>query len=142
MLKPQKSTHREVSAVMLNGCEAQNPISFFDPSCLHVFPQAEDEHSDGADKQNGGIDDLAGLIGCAADAEQDGDAPEDHDEAEGEDAHSQTGDRCHGVLKDSAKGQKKQRKVDEGEQPDHADAVGGGECKTCLKAGGGQRYGV
>ena len=138
----KNSTHREVSAVMRNGCEAQNPISFFGFSRLHVFPQGKREHRGGADEQNGGIDDLTGLIGCAAHAEQDGDAPEDHDKAEGEDAPSQTGGGRHGTLKDSAKGQEKQSKVDEGEQPDHADAVGGGVRKARLETGDGQGYGV
>ena len=127
---------------MRNGCEAQNPISFFGFSRLHVFPKGKREHRGGADEQNGGIDDLAGLVGCAAHAEQDGDAPEDHDKAEGEDAPAQTGGGRHGTLKDSAKGQEKQSKVDEGEQPDHADAGGGGVRKARLETGGGQGYGV
>ena len=66
----KKSTHREVSAAMRHGCEAQNPISFFYSSRLRVFPQGKREHRRGADEQDGGIDDLAGLIGCAAHAEQ------------------------------------------------------------------------
>ena len=116
--------------------------SFLGLSGLYVFPKGKREHRGGADEQDGGIDDLAGLIGCAAHAEQERDAPEDHDKAEGEDAPSQTGGRCHGALKGRAQGSEEQYLVDEGEQPDHADAVGRGAGKACLETGGGQGYGV